>query len=107
MPLQEEIDRWLTETAVGGAGGAGGSGDDDFASSLDPVGKRKRAAGEAAGAPAAKVARSAATGATPQGGVQLDNKVRAVPDGRVNGSALVSYGCAGSNAATSLRTADS
>jgi hypothetical protein len=71
--LQDEIDRWLTEAAAGPAG----SGDDDASmppSSLDPVGKRKRAAAES-GERAAKVARSSGSGGTPQGAIQLDNKV--------------------------------
>lgn len=88
---------------MGGGGGAGSSGDDDFAppaSSLDPVGKRKRAAGEA-GAPAAKVARSAATGATPQGGVQLDNKVRVKLGSQQQGERQ--HSCHTASAATKYR----
>jgi hypothetical protein len=71
--FQEEIDTWLTATA----GGDGDDGEADLPpSSLDPVGKRKRAAAAAeAGGRAAKVARS---GANPLG-TQLDEQVRVGP----------------------------
>jgi hypothetical protein len=68
LNAQEEIDSWLTATA----GGDVDDGEADLPpSSLDPVGKRKRAAAAEGGERAPKVARS---GANPLG-TQLDEQV--------------------------------
>jgi hypothetical protein len=60
-------------------------------SSLDPVGKRKRAAAES-GERAAKVARSSGSGGAPQGAIQLDNKVGTLRGRKVRRRPLCSKG---------------